>query len=114
MKIYTRKAFLQLPPGAIFCKGQKWFFQELCVKGETNIYNDFYFQNLQWIAGDSSEICFAQLDDMFENGTSYPMEDTQIRDGCFNENDIFLVYEIDDLKQIIHIMQNAIFILKEQ
>lgn len=51
-----------------------------------------------------------RLDDMLENGASYPMDASYGRDGCFNEADLFLVFERADLVQLGKIVDQAILV----
>lgn len=106
MKIYRRDEFMKLPAGTIFCKcSRPWAFEDLCVKGDT--WQNTAGENYEWIftsirdidARDSGDAC-DRFDEMLEKGVSYPMHDTYGRDGCFDPNDVFLVYEVEDLKRL--------------
>jgi hypothetical protein len=104
MRIFTRAEFMELPEGVIFAKGKPWFFEDLCVKGETIVHEgkaiDFFARGLQWVSAFDSGEATRRLDDMLENGASYPLEDAEGRDGCFDKDDLFLVYEAADLKDM--------------
>jgi hypothetical protein len=100
MRIYTRAAFLALPAGTLYCKCRPWVFEELCVK-EDSWPNDFVFVNLQTIDSSSSEESTDRLDRMLEEGVSFPLNNATQRDGCFDETDLFLVYEQADLKALM-------------
>ena len=70
-----------------------------CVKGESYL-NDFYYTNLVNIDSfNSEELCDRQYE-MFEKGSSYPINTKESRDGVFCEEDIFLVFEKEDLIEI--------------
>lgn len=115
MRIYRRADFLSLPAGTIFCKGKPWYFGSLHVKGDS-LENDFCARDLCWINSDSGDgerdsgTDFGALDEMLEEGTSYPIEDCEGRDGCFNDDDLFLVYEADDLRALMRDIENALTI----
>ncbi|MDS1138566.1 hypothetical protein [Nitratireductor indicus] len=108
MRVYDRKGFLALPEGVIFCKGQPWAFDTLMVKGETMPTNDFTYLDLCDIVSFDSGDWFARLEDSLQNGTSYPMGDDYGRDGTFSETDVFLVFEPDDLRNLIAFAEAAL------
>ena len=99
MKLYNRTDFLKLPEGTIFCKGKPYYFEDLSVKGES-LPNDFIYLGLQWIDSNGEDDC-AKLDDMLYEGESCPLQTAYGRDGCFNDEDIFLVYEDKDIENIM-------------
>lgn len=103
MKIYSRAAFMELPPGTIFAKGVPWTWEGLAEKHDTLKRDDG--SNLDFIytplvdiedGGDSGERA-ARCQEMLETGVSYPLNDTAGRDGCFDDEEVFLVYEKEDL-----------------
>lgn len=99
MRIYDRQAFLQLPPGTLFCKGKPWVFETLQVK-EVSLPNDFFCRELQWIEASSSDVAFNRLEAMRATGASFPLETGIGRDGCYDDEDMFLVYEPEDLREL--------------
>jgi hypothetical protein len=99
MKVVDRKTFLGLPAGTFYCKGVQWAFQTICIKDDNSGENDWYEFNPAWINEDSTT-CFDSLAEMLERGTSRPMQDTICRDGCFDEEAIFLIFERDDLLKL--------------
>lgn len=109
MRVYRRKDFLGLPSGTLYCKGKPWFFEDLHVKGDTWV-NDFTCLGLQWVSAADSGDAASKLDEMLENGASYPMEDSYGRDGCFDDEDLFLVYEASDLIDLREIINKALVI----
>lgn len=107
MRIYSRAEFMKLPAGTLFCKGKPWYWDTPSVKGETSKFNDFYARDLTNIeACDSGEL-FGRLQEMLDKGTSYPLHDIEGRDGCFDDEDLFLVYEHDDLVELARVISNA-------
>ena len=97
MRIYKRDEFMKLPPGTAFCKGKEWYFNGVNFKGET-IGNDWYEADPAWVDGRNSEECFERLEKMLNGGASYPMKNSECRDGYFDDEDLFLVFEEGDLK----------------
>lgn len=108
MKVYRRPAFLKLPAGTIFNKGVEWNFGCISVKGDSTEYNDFYCCDLDWIDGQNSEECFERLGSMLKDGASFPVQDSGCRDGLFDDDAIFLVWERADLEQFRGYIDDAI------
>ena len=108
MKIYNKKDFLKLPPGTFFSKGVQWSMDGFCIKGESLGDIDFFYLSLFDIeAYDSGELVDRQYE-MLEKGSSYPINQYEMRDGCFDDNDIFLVFEKEDLKRIKELIEITI------
>lgn len=102
MKIVDRKTFLSLPPETLFSKFRPCIFEEMCIKGET-WGSDFLVQQLADSidcsgSGEFSDILFrAPI-----SGESIPMDfESQGRDGCFNEDQLFAVWEPHDVEALI-------------
>ena len=112
MRVYRRAEFLKLPTGVLFCRGKPWAWEELSVKGET-LTNDFGELGLQWIEADSSGDASEMLDRMLEQGISAPLQTSYGRDGRFDDKDLFLVYERDDLWQLAEAIDTAIGVAKD-
>lgn len=107
MKIYKRADFLNLPEGTLFRIGRPYCFGNIQVKAST-LENDFVRMDLgNWEAVDSGDWDY-KCDQMI-NGESIPMtDDFYDRDGCFDDEDIFLVFEKDDLHKLKSIVDEAI------
>lgn len=102
MKIVDRKTFMEIPENTLFAKWEPCWFGELMIKGET-IGNDFIMQDIASAVkcNDSGE--FAELcDHSAQYGVSLAMDFyCEERDGCFDEDQMFAVYERDDVLQLI-------------
>lgn len=112
MRIYRRAEFMALPEGVLFAKGKPWYFESLHVKGETISWDggrgDFTLRDLVWVDGHGSAGSALALDMMLEAGASYPLETLYGRDGCFDEEDLFLVYEAADLRALRDVIDGAL------
>lgn len=102
MKILNRKQFLALPEGVLYISGTPWAFGNLHIKGRTSElfgkpYNDWYEIDLTYIEHEESGQYFDKLQEMRDTGKSYPLEISQTRNGLFDEDELFLVYEKADL-----------------
>lgn len=107
MRIYNREEFLKLPAGTIYGKGKPWFFDGVNVKGDTT-GNDWGYLNPLWVEAEDTGEAIDRLTGMLERGESQPMEDSFGRDGCYDEDDIFLVFERADLDQLRDWIDGAI------
>lgn len=107
MKVYNRKDFLQLPTGTFFCKGEKWFWENMSIKGET-WENDFLYVDVCNIDSNNPEEWADRLEDSLANGTPYPINNSTSRDGYFEEDSVFLVFEKEDLEFLITCMMNSL------
>lgn len=97
MRVVDRATFLALPPGTIYCKGVRWAFEGLNVKQETAGSNDWYALDPAWVDGHDSGECIDRLEEMLAKGASYPMQDSACRDGLFDADAVFLIFERADL-----------------
>lgn len=114
MKIYSRTAFMELPEGVLFVKGGRCHFGgELCRKGDT-IRRDgrgidwFYTPTATFDYQDTGQFV-ERFDEMADGGASYPLDtETGSRDGCFDDADMFLVYERADLARLAAVIGQAV------
>lgn len=103
MKIVDRKTFLAMPAGTVYAKiPVRWIVNNLCVKFETTDYNDWYYMSFDWVDASDSGEAIDRLEEMWKSGTSYPVQNSVARDGLFDEDDHFLVYEQEEVEHIIH------------
>jgi len=107
MKVYRLDEFRKLPEGTLFCECERWVFGTLHVKGET-WERDFLLRDLQSIDAEDSGEWGRRLDEMLESGASYPINGDYGRDGSFNENALFLVYEREDLLELRRTIDEAL------
>lgn len=109
MRIVDRKTFLEMPAGTLFAKFTPHCFDELAVKGETT-GNDFVVQELiPWFEGcnDSSDY-FQTIERMIAGEPSPPLDfDCTARDGLFDPEQLFAVFDNDDVDRLIARLQRA-------
>ena len=106
MKVYNRQEFLKLPSGTIFCKGAKWFFGTICIKGHSSeLENDICYLDLCNIESDNSDQRVDRLEDSLINGNSYEINNSYGRDTFFDDDDLFLVFEKKDLEFLSDIIK---------
>jgi len=113
MRIVDRKTFLALPEGTVFSKYEPCVFESLCIKGET-WGNDFLVQYIDSAldvqnCGEFSE----KLEASKENGSSVSMDfDCMSRDGCFDDDQLFAVWERSDVEALITRLAQALFLTR--
>ncbi|MEP3245154.1 MAG: hypothetical protein ABJN40_13410 [Sneathiella sp.] len=112
MKLYNRAEFLKLPKGTIYAKGEEWAFDSLAVKGES-LKNDWWYFDPSGIEVNDSGEMIDRFENMKRIGTSYPMDDCFYRDGMFEENDLFMVFELDDLVRLKGFVEVAIQLMEK-
>jgi hypothetical protein len=107
MKIVNKTEFYALPKGTLYSDYEPCFFNDLKVKQST-IYDgekpiDFVYESLIGnIDADSSGHFVDMLDDAEKNKTSLPMDfECGERDGLFEEEQLFAIYEKNDLEDFI-------------
>lgn len=102
MKIVNRGIFMSLPENTLFSKYEPCCFEHLHIKGD-NCGSDFLAQQINDAieCNDSGEFT-DKLDDAMANDTSVDMDfDCMGRDGCFDEDQLFAVWEPPDVKNLI-------------
>lgn len=103
MRIVDRKTFLALPPNTVFAKHfEADFFNNLQIKGET-WDEDFLYEDLSDFDDyDTSEERYDKIERMRRNGESFPLKlDGSSRDGLFEEDQWFAIYDKADITKII-------------
>ena len=119
MKIVNRQTFLSLPAMTVFSKYDPFLFGTLKVKwSNEKDEHDFIASDL---VGDMDCSCSEEYSDKLElyektgESFSFSLEET-CRDGEFNEDQLFCVYEQKDVQQLIDFLQQKVlptFKLKE-
>lgn len=112
MKIYSRSEFMKLPSGTVFSSGENNCFMDLHIKGETWEV-DFLQSSLIGIDSFSSEENADRMDEMEERGVSYPINRSYGREGLFDDNMLYLVYEREDMAYMIREFQKALMAIKD-
>lgn len=111
MKIVDRKAFLAMPPGTLFSKYEPCCFHGLAIKDET-WGNDFLAQEITDSvainSGEGTAEIFEVLEDSRLNGASFRLDlDSLGRDGFYNQDQLFSVWEPEDVDVLIARLQRA-------
>lgn len=104
MRIVKREEFLKLPSGTVYATHYNDDgFGTLCIKRSSSPNNDWYYTDLNDFDDcDNSDDRYKKMKLMREEGASYPLRlDTQSRDGLFEEDEFFAIYERGDIQNII-------------
>lgn len=99
MRVVNRKNFLTLPAGTIYCKGVQWAFDGLCIKDDS-LENDWIYLDPAWASAHDSGEATDLLQASLETGSSFAGEDAYGRDGCFDDKEVFLIFEKPDLEAL--------------
>ena len=113
MKILNRKDFLNAEPPVLYHKySPTGDFGELCIKlssPKEDWGNDWIYQDLAgWPKGVSNTEEYMMTMAQFENGSEI-MFDLEMgeRDGLFEEDELFAVYDWADIEQLINKLQSV-------
>jgi len=98
MKIVDRQAFLKLPENTVYCEYKPHIFESVNIKGESVSNIDY------WSVDIAAPIDCDDSSDMVEKMKldSIPLDfESETRDGMFNENQLYAVYEKHDIEKLI-------------
>jgi hypothetical protein len=102
MKIVNHAEFLSLPTGTVFSKFSPMVLDELCIKGETIGAGDFAYESL------SSPVSYGQLESMMEGNITFAPFGQMQRDGCFDNGQLYLVWDVVDVVDLIKQLQGTL------
>jgi hypothetical protein len=109
MKILNRAEFFEQPAGILYRKSTLTSdFGEIEIKAD-NCGADFVCMSFGYVR------CPDRTTDWPSHGTSRPTDlDYYGRDGCFDQDALFLVYETWDLEQMRGVIDHAITVSPKQ
>jgi len=92
VRIINREEFLSMPSGTIYRQASHPFaWSDMAIKNETHepcegFIGDWSYIPLDWIECSGSSQLFERMDEMKDNGGSYPLDlDTTMRDGLYEK-----------------------------
>ena len=110
MKIVNREQFLALPENTVYSVAGKdcHFWEDLYIKGST-WKNDWMYLDLinnvdACDSNESSEIIYSAI----HKGTEFRNDDTLQRDGMYDENDMYVIFDDTDVRLIISLLQGTL------
>jgi hypothetical protein len=109
MKIVNRATFLAMPANTLFSKYAPCYFEGLTIKGDT-WGNDFLTQQIADAIDSAGGGDFTnKLERAEELGESLAMDfDCMGRDGCFDDGQLFAVWEPDDVVALIERLKDCL------
>jgi len=109
MKIVNLETFRSLPVNTLYSKYEPCVFEEMLIKDETIEY-DFFCSSIVDALELSETVSFSSmLSEAQETGDSLDMDfDICGRDGCFEKDQLFAVYENKDVKALIEKLKTCI------
>jgi hypothetical protein len=112
MRIVDRETFLAMPGGVIYSKYEPCNFREFAIKYDT-CGGDFVCQSIMdpWFDGSrDSSSHFDTLERLQETGESSPPLDFDFagRDGMFDREQLFAVWERHDVEALIKLLQEQV------
>lgn len=113
MRIVDRATFLTLSKGTVYAKYEPCWFGDLDIKDDTLSLvapGDWFYQDIVNAIDSTGGFDFAeQLDDSLANGSSVRMDfDGLGRDGLFEADQLFAVWEPQDVRGLIHRLHRAL------
>lgn len=118
MKIVNKEEFYNLPKGAVYSDYEPCVFSGLYIK-QGNIHSrtepiDFVYKDLIGnIDSDDTNHFVGILDDALINKSSLPLHfNSMERDGLFDSNQLFAVYEKEDLEELIKELKNSLTLME--
>ena len=111
MKLLKQAQLMELPSGTLYARmEQEWVFDEVAIKGDNCGERDFWMTPLGTIEQgapltDEGPTSFVErLEEMREKGVSYPMDTTCQREGLYDADALYLVYEPSDIQTLISVL----------
>lgn len=111
MKIVTRKEFMKLPKETVFSYYEPCVFRELMIKvsDDKGWPTDFLYDSIIGKIDSKSSEDFSNKCEMMEKGESVPMDfESTGREGLFDDEQLYAVYEKEDVEKLIARLQKTI------
>ncbi len=110
MRIVDLKTFRALPYNTIFVKYDPCIFGSLMVKSKT-IETDFYYIDLVANIEANGSGDWADKLQLAENDSNLSLSldfETITRDGCYEDGQLFAIYEKKDIEGLIGLLQESL------
>lgn len=111
MRIVDRATFLAMPKGTVYTKYDSCNFGDLCVKDETlpGDHDWFYQSTVDAVYAESGVMLLEVLEAARRTGSPVRMDfDVQDRDGLFDQDQMFAVWDPQDVRGLIARLQRAL------
>ena len=102
MKIITRDEFMKLGEDVLYSKYEPYIFEELLIK-KKSIPNDWFYLEIK------SAVDMQNTNHILSAGQSIDMDfDIMSRDGCYDKEQLFAIYEKKEIQKIITKLQKCL------
>jgi hypothetical protein len=111
MKIITRAEMLKMPVGTVYSRYEPCVFSELYVKADDagNYENDWLYDALIGAVKTNSSEEFIEKCELMEKGESHDVDfESTGRDGLFDDEQLYAIYEKVDVEKLIARLQLAL------
>lgn len=109
MRIVNKQEFLKLPENTIFSKYSPCQFGDLCIKGESVGTIDFYYQPISNSVKCNDMGEFVDACDKAEKESVEMDFDCLTRDGMFDAEQLFAVWEKQDLYAFVQKLEKCLY-----
>lgn len=107
MKLVNRETFLRLPIGTIYSKYEPCIARSPQIKNET--LTGMQGQSIDWFYQDLVEPNLMEnMIDLISGTGQTDLDDAGQRDGCFDYDEYYLIWQPKDLQQLITNLQAAL------
>lgn len=112
MRIVDRKTFLSLPKGSLYQKYKPAITGSINIKDDNSGDNDWFYQAIDGVTSincDNTTDMFVALQNAVDKGSHFDLDlDCCSRDGCYEEDQLFMIWEKKDIQMLIDRLQVAV------
>jgi hypothetical protein len=110
MKIINYDEFVSLPKGTLYRETEPCWFGELQIKQDSiNENNDWLLTRLDYLEESHSSDDFIKCYNKMEKGESFNLDiHCSERDGMFDYDRKFLIYEKKDVEKLIELLKTCL------
>jgi hypothetical protein len=102
MRIVSRRELMAMEPGVLYAQvGKDGQLGDLHIFGGAFGSNDFTMRSITTPYAHDSDELWQREEDMRDNAASYPVDSLYGRDGLFDDDIRYLVYDEDDIVSIV-------------
>jgi hypothetical protein len=116
MKVITRKEMLRMPKGTVYSYYEPHFFRELEIKADDpeNYDNDWLFDSIVGAVKNNGSGDFSDKCTLMKAGESVEVDfENTSRDGMFEDEQLYAVYEKEDVEKLIARLQQTLRLTKD-
>ncbi|WP_029923885.1 hypothetical protein [Nocardia otitidiscaviarum] len=108
MKIVSKSELKKMPKGTPFVlyggEGSRWPDGFDILVGDCGYIDDFYYRSINTPDARSSDEMLERERAMDTTGVSYPVDLNVDREGYYDPDTRYLVWEPDDVRRIVHLL----------